>query len=110
MRVTVAASAGRPTARLAALPLDIDALAPSGRDGIARIEVDVPTDIVFEENRTLVLDIGCGGFAPETLDVEAEPGLSQRVTVRAAPSPGGGAIRRLVTIDDPADMAASLCA
>jgi hypothetical protein len=108
MRVSVAASAGKPTARLSAMPIDIDRLAPASADSMARIEIDVPTDIIFEESRTLILDIGCAGFDLEHIDVVAEPGLSQRVSVRTAASPGGGVIRRIVTIDDPADMAGQL--
>jgi hypothetical protein len=107
MRVAVAASASKPTARLLPLVLDIDALSPAASDGIARIEIDVPTDIVFEENRTLVLDLACGGFAAECLDVVVEPGLGQRITLRHGPATGG-TIRRFVTIDDPADMAGQL--
>ncbi len=108
LRVSVAASAGKPTARVAPAKLDIDALQPAASDGIARIEIDVPTDIVFEENRTLIVDVSCAGFAAEMLDIVQEPGLSQRIAIREAPSPTAGAVRRLVTIEDPVDMAGQL--
>jgi hypothetical protein len=108
MRVTVAASAGKPTARLLPLPLNIDALAATGTDPVARIEIDVPTDIVFEENRSLIIDFGCGGFQPADLDITVEPGLSQRVSLRSEAVSGTGSIRRIVTIEDPAEMAGQL--
>jgi hypothetical protein len=108
LRITVAASAGKPTARLLPVSLDIDKLQPAATDAVARIEIDVPTDIVFEENRTLVIDLSCAGFQPETLNIAGEPGVGQRISLREARAPGANTLRRLLTIDDPADMAGQL--
>ncbi len=107
LRVTVAASAGKPTARVVREPLDIDSLAAAGSDLIGRVEIDVPTDIVFEQNRSLVIDIGCAGFPPEAISISAQPGQSQRISVREA-QPAAGAARSIVSIDDPMDMAGQL--
>jgi hypothetical protein len=108
LRIAVAASAGKPAARFIAAPLDIDKLQPSAADAIARIEIDVPTDIVFEENRTLVVDLGCAGFPPESLSLAPESGANRRFSLREAPAAAPNTLRRLLTIDDPADMAGQL--
>jgi hypothetical protein len=108
LRITVAASAGKPTARLLPAPIDIDKLQPAKCDPVARIEIDVPTDIVFEENRTLIVDVSCPGFPPDELGLAGEPGVGQRIALRDAPAPGANILRHLLTIEDPADMAGQL--
>jgi hypothetical protein len=99
-RITVTAGASQPVVSLEAGTIEIDDLPASVADRLAIVSVVIPEDIVFESNRSLVLETICAGLPGQALSldiVEAPPGAVR--LDRLAPSAVGA--RHRLAIERP---------
>jgi len=104
-RIAVSAGASRPTISLQPASLDLDNLPLAEADAVATIIVEVPDDIVFEANRSLVIETTCAGAAADSLALTAPDSAHGEIGIRRVASASPTAARHLVSFDHPDDVA-----
>jgi hypothetical protein len=104
-RISVTASASRPAVTLKPETLDLDNLPLENADCVARIAIEIPQDIIFEANRSLIVETTCAGLPGENLAIEVSGATEAEVSVRRIAAPSGISARHLVTIERADELA-----